>query len=315
MANKQKHSTCDIIIPTYQNSALLSRSASSLFLQTIPSGWQTRLIIADDGSTDPTLSVAKKLQAPHSWDGTVVVSGSHVGAAGARNRGFKKAKADIVIFLGGDILLRPGALAAHLNFHRQHNKKEYAALGAIKWDPRLRPSPLMEWMMHGGTQNNFDAILGQQLVDPKHYFYGSFISLKRSMLSENPFSVKYQSYGWEDLDLGRHLARQGLKLIFLPSAIGLHHHSYSTKNIYHRQLSIGQNLVIYQQRYPKISLLPRLTSLNRVKHRILYILGAIKLLSFFVRKTSTKWSTPRLFQLILAAKLKQGINSPVFPSS
>lgn len=304
-----KHSTCDIIMPVWQNRAVLPQTMPALFSQTVPGGWQMRLIITDDGSTDHTTNTAKQLPPPAGWSNTVVVAGPHTGAAGARNRGLEQAKADIILFLGADIILRPSALAAHLNFHRQHSGQKHAALGAVKWDPRLHPSPLMEWMMHGGTQNNFDAILGQRLIDPGHYFYGSFISLKKSILGTNPFPGQYQSYGWEDLDLGRRLAAQGLKLHFLPDAIGLHHHACSAENIYRRQYSIGQNLVIYQQRYTKISLLPRSTLLNRVKHRMLTISGVVALLCSIMRKTHTKWSTPKLFEIVLTAKLKQGIKS------
>ncbi len=309
MPNQQPLSTCDIIIPVYQNSIVLSRTAAALFSQAIPGGWQARLIIADDGSTDHTVSVARQLQPPASWGGTIIVSGPHTGAAGARNRGLKQSKADIILFLGADIILRPGALAAHLNFHQQNSQQEHAALGAVKWDPRLRPSPLMEWMMHGGTQNNFDAILGRQRINLKHYFYGSFISLKRSVLGADPFPVQYKSYGWEDLDLGRHLSSQGLRLHFLPDAVGLHSHFYSADDVFNRQYAVGQSLVTYQQRYPKDSLLPHTTLFNTLKHRVLSIFGIIALLCFIVRKTHIKWSTPKLFQLILTAKLKQGIRS------
>ncbi len=301
--------TCDIIIPTYQNGAVLLRTIAALFSQTVPAEWQVRLVITDDGSADNTLDTIKKTQPPTNWSNTIVATGAHTGAAGARNRGLSQSKADILLFLGADIILRPGALAAHLNFHRQDSKEEHAALGAVKWDPCLSPSPLMEWMIHGGTQNNFDDILGQPTVDPRHHFYGSFISLKRSILGTNHFSVQYQSYGWEDLDLGRRLASLGLKLRFLPDAIGLHHHSYSAKDIYRRQYAIGQNLVIYQQNYPKTPLLPRSTLLNRAIHRALFVLGAIPLLCFIVHKTHTKWSTPKLFEIILTAKMKQGIRN------
>ena len=314
MTNKQTRAACDIIIPVWQNGAALSQTASSLFSQTVPPGWRARLIVTDDGSTNQTINAIKRIRPPDDWGGMAVVAGPHTGAAGARNRGLKQSKADIVLFLGADIILRPNALAAHLNFHLQHKGKEHAALGAVKWNPLLRPSPLMEWMMHGGTQNNFDAILGARLVDSRHFFYGSFISLKRSMLGPNPFPVQYQSYGWEDLDLGRRLAERGLKLHFLPEAVGLHSHSYSAENIYRRQCSIGQNLVIYQRRHPRIRLLPRLTKLNRVMHRALSIFGVIALLCYIVRKTHKKWSTPKLFAIILTAKLKQGIRSGAPPS-
>ena len=79
-----------------------------------------------------------------------VITGSHTGAAGARNRALAHAHGDIVLFLGADISLRPQALAEHLRFHEAHPAVHAGALGFVLWDPRLRPTPLMEWMTHGG---------------------------------------------------------------------------------------------------------------------------------------------------------------------
>jgi len=172
-------SACDIIIPTFNSASILRRTLPALFSQSVPKPWSVRLIIADDGSADQTIAVVRNMAPPASWHRTLLVTGPHTGAAGARNRGLDHATAGLVLFLGADIILRPTALAAHLNFHNNYPDNRDAALGMVKWDPRLKPSPFMEWMIHGGGQNDFDSLLGQTQADPRHFFYGSHLSLKK----------------------------------------------------------------------------------------------------------------------------------------
>ena len=174
--------TCDIVIPTYNSADVLPYTLRALFNQPIPQNWAVCLIISDDGSSDTTLATLKQHLAPSSWLPTITVTGPHTGVAGARNRGLAVARADIILLLGADIIITVGTLAAHLNFHAAHPHKLEGALGMIKWDPRLPPTPFMEWMVHGGPQNNFDALLGQTTADPAHFFYGSHISFKKSDL-------------------------------------------------------------------------------------------------------------------------------------
>ena len=46
-----------------------------------------------------------------------VIRQDHLGAAAARNSGLKESSADILLFLGADIPLRPNALIELLVFH------------------------------------------------------------------------------------------------------------------------------------------------------------------------------------------------------
>lgn len=301
--------SCDIVIPTHNNASVLPHTLKALFAQDVPPGWKLRLIASDDGSSDNTITILKKHPAPTSWFPTCTVTGSHVGAAGARNRGLSATKADIILLLGADIILLPDALAAHLNFHANHPSKLDGALGMIKWDPRLKPTPLMEWMTHGGPQNNFDALLGKATADPAHFFYGSHVSLKSSLLSTTPFPESYHSYGWEDVDLGRQLARLGLALHILHNALSLHRHYYTVQDITQRQRHVGKNIVIYQKRYPDTRLIPPQTRIQRAKHTVLTFTPLNNVLHSLLSLTSLTFSTPYLFSRITSADFWHGVNT------
>lgn len=297
---------CDVIIPTYNSRATIGPTIRALFAQVVPSGWTARVIVSDDGSTDDTISRAARPHPPSPWQTTLLLSGPHTGAAGARNRGLARSRAAVIFWLGADILLRPGALAAHLNFHTAHPSPQHAALGLVKWDPRLRPSPFMEWVVHGGGQNNFDDLLGRDTADPCRFFYASHLSLKRELMQHQHFPEVYRTYGWEDSDLGRTLAPK-LRLHVVHGALGLHHHYYQPYDIYRRQLSVGRNLITYQRRYPGTPLLPRRRASRRYAQTLLDTCGLSAIFSWWVSKSATRWSTPRVFATVTALHFWRGV--------
>ncbi|MEX0649566.1 MAG: glycosyltransferase family 2 protein [Candidatus Andersenbacteria bacterium] len=296
----------DIIIPTYNSEGVLSHTLAALRDQVINEGWQPRVIVSDDGSRTSPQSVVHALAWSSPWREPVVVTGQHIGGAGARNRGLAVSDADIVIFLGADIILRAGALKEHGCFHTKFPDEMNAALGMVVWDPRLKPTPLMEWMVHGGPQNNFDALLGIYQADSAHFFYGSHLSIKRRALRGQEFPTIYTRYGWEDLDLGRMLAPRGLTLAVLHKAVGLHRHAYTAPAIQRRQYEVGQGATIYQRRYPHIALLPPPTTLRRLKTLVYQYLG----IRWIAWKTVTVlggiYSLPRLFLYATAAEFWVG---------
>lgn len=302
--------TCDVIIPTYNNRPVLAATLAALFAQGVPGGWGIRVIVSDDGSTDDTLAwldslASLDLPLSPSWPLTIV-SGPHTGPAGARNRALAVSRADIIFFLGSDILLRPQVLAKHLDFHTRHPNPLAAALGAVKWDPRLTPSPFMEWVAHGGQQNAFDELLGETTADPRHYFYGSHLSLKRLALGSQVFTPSLIG-GWEDLDLGRRLTRQGLQLYVLPSAISLHHHQYSVPAFAHKQCVAGQQLVSYQALHRASPLIPQRSLFQHIRRWLFCLCGGQALLGFVLRLLGTRYSLPRLFMVYTATQFWRGV--------
>lgn len=293
---------CDIIIPTHAHPSALPLALEALATQHIPDPWRIRLIVSYDGLTPPPTALPTF---PPPYLPLQTVTGPHAGAATARNRALaipppSPPTRHIILFLGDDIILRPNALAAHLDFHRLHPKIQFGALGFLAWDPRLLPTPLMEWMVHGGPQNNFDDLLSGEAVDPAHFFYGSFVSVKKALLQDMQFPT-YTHYGWEDLDLGRQLAAKDLRLFPLSAAQALHHHHYSPTDIIRRARLTGRSLVQYQARYPDQPLMtPTLHTWWRLA--IYRYTGAGTLLRLTFRLLASRICLPRLFLLVTAAE-------------
>ncbi|MBI3420660.1 MAG: glycosyltransferase family 2 protein [Candidatus Sungbacteria bacterium] len=299
--------TIDIIIPVHNRPQVLRQALQALARQSMPQSWHATIMVVSDGGSPYIADVAAQAigQAPatQTIEHAAIPKG---GVARARNYGLAISSAPLVMFLGADILLRPKALHSHIYFHLRHPQPEAAALGAVKWDPRLPPSPFMEWMVHGGPQNNFDAILGKQIVNPAQYFFASHISLKRAVLPRQPFSEDFNGYGWEDLDLGERLVKKGLKLHFLSDTIGLHQHAYSASDIYRRQESVGKNFIVFSAKH-KVAGSPRLTKYRRFRLMLVRYTGAIWLLKIFLAYIEKTHSFPKVFTWITAFQFWFGL--------
>lgn len=297
--------TCSVVIPTYNNERVIGEGVRTLCGQQLPPDWNLEIIIADDDSTDGTVRVIRQT-ADKSPGQVQVLPGTHQGAAAARNRAISAATGSIVVLVGGDFILQPGALVAHIAFHERHVGEQDAALGYIQWDPTLRPTPLMEWMNHGGPQNSYDDLLDKKYVDPTKYFYGSNISLKRTFLQREPFAIVFSGYGWEDLELGRRLQTHGLTLHLEWAARGLHRHIYTIQDLARRQVRAGQSLHTYQALYPTKELLPITRARQTIKHAAGYYSGMVWLLTWYVG-WRREVSFPRIYTFLANFYMWRGI--------
>ncbi|MEX1112267.1 MAG: glycosyltransferase family 2 protein [Candidatus Andersenbacteria bacterium] len=291
----------DIIIPTYNSQQVLPYVLEALANQEIPSHWQPRVVVSDDGSSQSPEKAVNEYEWGSPWRSPLVLCSKHAGPAAARNVGVSGSDADVLLLLGADIILRPGAVFHHCTFHDANPDALQAALGMIVWDPRLSPTPLVEWMTHGGPQNNFDDLLGVVEADPAHFFNGSHVSVKRSLLVEHPFPPEYTQYGWEDIDLGRILAARGLVLSVLHSARSLHRHAYTARDIRLRQGYAGMGAQTYARRYPDVHIFPEHSLRRYIKVRMYALPGIRWILWRLVAYMGRRYSLPRLFLLATSA--------------
>lgn len=87
-----------VIIPTYNRAALLKKSIESVLAQTLPCN---EIIVVDDGSTDDTCQVVKKIAVQN--DNVIrYFFQRNKGAAAARNKGIREAAYDTLCFLDSD---------------------------------------------------------------------------------------------------------------------------------------------------------------------------------------------------------------------
>jgi len=299
---------CDIIIPAFNSGSVLADTLAAIAEQQYSSGHAVRVLLTDDGSTDDTREIAQQYFASDAFE-MIILSGPHGGAAKARNRALDAVVGDLILFSQADIRLRPGALNAHFLWHEENTDITAAALGWIGWDPALRPTPLMEWMVHGGPQNNYDALLGQLRVDSRHFFNGAHVSLKSEFLGSERFATSFRRYGWEDLELGRRLHQRGLSLYFLERAQALHHHFYDANAVRVRQEQAGRSLLEYQRLHPEVRLVPDRGPAHRYLFRLFLWSGAFAVLRLVHQWQASRGVAPRLFSLMTTLDLWTGIYS------
>ena len=98
-----------VLVAVHNAQRTIAQSIRAILDQLL-SGYE--LIVVDDGSRDNTLALLFKLQ--EAWPGSNfhVFSQPHAGIASARNHCLRLAQGDYLVFVDGDDLLLPGALAA-----------------------------------------------------------------------------------------------------------------------------------------------------------------------------------------------------------
>lgn len=87
-----------VIIPTYNEEAVISDCILSLSKQTYP---DFEIIVVDDGSSDKTLQILSGLRAK--FKNLKVLRQNHKGPGAARNFGAKRAKGEILVFVDADM--------------------------------------------------------------------------------------------------------------------------------------------------------------------------------------------------------------------
>ena len=97
-----------VVIPAYNAAKTLEEALSSILGQSPP---PAEIIVVDDGSTDATIAVARRI-APSA----IVTSQTNQGCGAATNVGILMAASPILAFLDADDIWLPGKAAAQLRF-------------------------------------------------------------------------------------------------------------------------------------------------------------------------------------------------------
>ena len=228
-----------VIINTFERPASLSRTLETLARQ--KGIGEVEIIVVDDGSETDQSAIDRQWKKKLNFRYMKI---RHAGRGGARNRGVKAASGDRVIFLGDDILVRPGWLERHIETGRE--RPETAIIGPNPLQlqkPKIADcSPaFLRWA---------DPIDFNAIKDPNNagflYFTTGNLSMDRAMfLDLGGFDENFKSYGWEDIDLGYRFHHAGGKIVFDPAARAIHAHPHLTRaDLWAREYAVG--LTAYQ---------------------------------------------------------------------
>lgn len=241
-----------VIIAVYNRASLLPDLLDHWRKVDEATKYEYEIIFTDDESSDQSVSILKSCD-----DLPIrVLTNTHGGAAKARNHAYKYATGDIVLFTGDDIFPTPNFVNEHYESYLKHGKN-YATLGCIDWREGIQMNHLMKHITDiGCEQFGFVGMRPFEVIDFRH-FYTSNISVSREQLQSlnGLFDPAFKKYGFEDVELGYRLFKNGVQIMYNPNALGYHDHIYdSATKFSKRQQSAGEELNTFKRLHPELGI-------------------------------------------------------------
>ena len=106
-----------IVVPSYNQGKFIRATIDSILSQDLDG---VEVLVMDGGSKDGTVEILRTYGDTIQW-----VSEKDRGQSHAINKGFKRAKSDILGYVNSDDTCQPGALAAALEAFRQHPEADF----------------------------------------------------------------------------------------------------------------------------------------------------------------------------------------------
>lgn len=254
MTDGGKPPVLSVVLATYARPDVLERNLRHLANQTLNHD-AYEVIVIDDGSPDDTPAVVEryKAQAPYRL---TFLRHANRGPGYTQNRGIREARGSLVLLIADDILLEPGALAAHVEAHIRRPGRSVVILGNVRQSPDLPQTAFQrKW-----DPFEFRRLTADQEL-PYTLFWACNISMKRQfMLDHGMFQDERGPAGaaaHEDVEVGHRLSQHGLQLFHEPAALGYHYHPETLQTAIARSYQRGRNWDSAFRRMPNVELIIR----------------------------------------------------------
>lgn len=225
-----------VVIPTYNRQVIMEQTLTHLAGQTLDPK-QFEVVVVDDASTDDTAGMIKTLEVP--YDLRYLVMPERSGPAGARNKGVREARGELIVFIDSDLVPAPELLSAHLAVHETDKR-------CIGHGP----------VIHTTNLDNPTAAQMKLTDISRAFFATGNVSIRREYLLEaGLFDEDFKEYGWEDLELGRRLRKLDLRAVPVPEAKGYHYKASlqlsQLPSLIARERQRARTALVYYRKHPE----------------------------------------------------------------
>jgi glycosyltransferase involved in cell wall biosynthesis len=202
------------------------------------------VILIDSNSADNTHDFLNEYNPNYNFKYKIQANN---GKASARNEGVKLAVGTYIIITDSDMIPGPTFIQGHLDAHL--NSKKECCFEGLAWNMNK-----LEWPIIG-------AELSAQVGSfPRHmsklgwyYFLTGNLSMPKSLFEANSgFNETFQSYGWEDLELGYRLSKEKVPLFYLKTSVNYHYHVISKEEEIKRCEKKGDSSLLFLKLHPEL---------------------------------------------------------------
>lgn len=204
----QNRPKVSVIIPVYNGEKIISECINSLKKQTFREKYE--IIIVDDGSTDNTAKIVKKIK------GVVFLKQKHKGPAVARNFGAKKVRSEILLFTDADCIVEKDWIKQMIE---PFKKKEIIG---VQGSYKTKQKSVVARFAQLEIEERYERMKSKKYID----FIGSYSAgyRKNIFLKSGGFDESFPMASGEDPELSFKLAESGHKMVFTTKAIVYHKH-------------------------------------------------------------------------------------------
>ncbi len=224
-----------VVIPTYNRPDALKRTVNSILSLDMKDDFE--IIIVNDCPGCETGSFGDKRV-------SVITNEANMGRSRSRNRGAAAGRHPVLFFIDDDIEVRADVFKEHQVRLENGADAVFSNVVNVRTDGKY--SFLNEFLNTRGA-NRKSSETGLK----SNYFTTAFCSIKKDIFDRiGKFDENFESYGWEDPELGLRISSSGGKISFVRTDSLIHYHDKDVSEWISQIENSGKNLKYLISKHP-----------------------------------------------------------------
>ena len=242
-------SSVTIVIPTYNRGKDILDTINRIWASNLSSIDFLEVIVVDDGSSEPVEPFLASSEIPQNNVSLRCIRQENSGVGAARNRGFREATGDIILFIDDDILVSPELIRQHVEAHREHPNSVICGFAPfISCDtPSLTrfADKITDYVFSDGLRKEF--VKGEIVISGQ-------LSIERQMFSGQDYFYRddLTTPAAEEIELSYRLYQQKISILHAKHIVAIHNHHLTYSWLCRQQYKYGIGLGEVYNKYPQI---------------------------------------------------------------